>query len=605
MWNGAPFSSSSTFPQNPLSLDGTGSFSGLSIPSNTAIAPAGSQWAVTVCPAATVQTCFTKLLTISGTTQSISSQIVPPSVVVNLTVPLLGARAYTDAEITGAAAGTSYLNVTDNTLHLCIQSGFPPCTWHSIVSSTALIFAENYPNVQAAMNACPTNGCTVIASSPAVNMTLGSLDPGAKTITLILGPYTYSLLQLTLRTGLHVIGASSSPGVGGTPPATILQSSSTTTPMVVLGGTTAVLGVDISAMRFYCGAGNTNQIGLDIVAQLGGGLWYSYFRDIFLGGDGVHECAGNPAVFDGNIGGSTGNGLNQFVHFVDVRSFRATNGGPFLITGLNGQFSFEGAMEIDGPTPRDNNTVNLVINDGTETFRPPYSFTFNNLTSQLAWGASGRCIELAGVEGVSFVGTHLENCNGGFQLVKGTTYGNFGVVIEATSADTNTGIDGGSGYIVSMDGNSQVDWGPGNTVASTPDTFFAGTTTYLTHTGTLNSQTGAPYALPSAVSRVSFPVGWDCNSGSFKCAIVTTSGITAGARLSVTITWPTGAGTVPFPDNNYVPHCDVVDFVTAGTSQGATFERFSNVTATSIVATVFNPTGGTLTPNLVCTAHHT
>jgi hypothetical protein len=131
MWNGAPFSSSSTFPQNPLSLDGTGSFSGLSIPSNTAIAPAGSQWAVTVCPAATVPNCFTKLLTITGATQSISSQVVPPPVVVNLSVPLLGARAYADAEIVGGTPGIQYLNVTDNTIHVCVQAGFPPCTWVS------------------------------------------------------------------------------------------------------------------------------------------------------------------------------------------------------------------------------------------------------------------------------------------------------------------------------------------------------------------------------------------------------------------------------------------------------------------------------------------
>jgi len=131
MWNGAPFSSSSTFPQNPLSLDSTGSFSGLSIPSNTAIAPSGSQWAVTVCPAATIPNCFTQLLTITGSTQNISSQVVPPAVVVNLSVPLLGARAYTDTEIVGGQPGIQYFNVTDNTIHVCIQTGFPPCTWDS------------------------------------------------------------------------------------------------------------------------------------------------------------------------------------------------------------------------------------------------------------------------------------------------------------------------------------------------------------------------------------------------------------------------------------------------------------------------------------------
>lgn len=128
-WNGAPFDKSTTIPANPLSLNGAGSFSGVSVPSNTAIAPGGSTWTVTVCPAATVPNCFSQNLTISGATQSITSQIVPPPVVVNFSVPLLGARAYADAEVVGAPPGTFYFNVTDNLIHVCIQSGFPPCTW--------------------------------------------------------------------------------------------------------------------------------------------------------------------------------------------------------------------------------------------------------------------------------------------------------------------------------------------------------------------------------------------------------------------------------------------------------------------------------------------
>jgi hypothetical protein len=129
IWNGAPFSSSSTFPSSPLQLNGSGAFSGLSIPSNTSIAPANSTWTVTVCPAATVANCYTKNLTITGGTQDISSQVIPPAVVVNLSVPLIGALAYTDNEVQGAPPGTDYFNVTDNRLHVCLFAGFPPCSW--------------------------------------------------------------------------------------------------------------------------------------------------------------------------------------------------------------------------------------------------------------------------------------------------------------------------------------------------------------------------------------------------------------------------------------------------------------------------------------------
>jgi hypothetical protein len=127
-WNGSPFDKSTTIPAAPLSLDGSGSFSGVSVPSNNFINPSGSTWTVQVCPAATTP-CFSQNLTITGATQSVSAQIIPPAVNLNLAVPLLGSRAYADSEISGALPGTQYFNVTDNKIHVCLQTGFPPCTW--------------------------------------------------------------------------------------------------------------------------------------------------------------------------------------------------------------------------------------------------------------------------------------------------------------------------------------------------------------------------------------------------------------------------------------------------------------------------------------------
>jgi hypothetical protein len=127
-WNGAPFDKNTTIPATPLPLDGTGSFSGVSVPSNNFINPSGSTWTVQVCPAATTP-CFSQNLTITGATANISAQIVPPAVNLNLTVPFLGARAYTDSEVFGALPGTLYFNLTDNRIHVCLQTGFPPCTW--------------------------------------------------------------------------------------------------------------------------------------------------------------------------------------------------------------------------------------------------------------------------------------------------------------------------------------------------------------------------------------------------------------------------------------------------------------------------------------------
>jgi hypothetical protein len=182
MWNGAPFSSSTTIPSNPLTLDGTGSFSGLSIPSNTAIAPAGSQWAVTVCPAATVPSCYTQLLTISGSTLNISSQVVPPPVVVNFSVPLIGARAYTDAEVVGASPGVSYFNVTDETLHVCLQTGFPPCTWTSIPNASSTV-----PVTTLNVNITPVTVTGTTSTTPSLmtyTFAAGSLNAVGKSVRI-------------------------------------------------------------------------------------------------------------------------------------------------------------------------------------------------------------------------------------------------------------------------------------------------------------------------------------------------------------------------------------------------------------------------------------
>jgi hypothetical protein len=132
---GVPFDKNTTVPSAPLPLDGTGSFSALAVPDNATITPSGSTFNVTVCPAATTP-CLTKSLTITGATLNISAQIVPPAINLNLTVPFLGARAYTDAEVSGAAPGTLYFNNTDNRIHVCLLAGFPPCTWFPLNSGS-------------------------------------------------------------------------------------------------------------------------------------------------------------------------------------------------------------------------------------------------------------------------------------------------------------------------------------------------------------------------------------------------------------------------------------------------------------------------------------
>jgi hypothetical protein len=135
-WNGAPFSSSQTFSGN---LSGSGAFS-TSIPSSTSITPSGSAWVTQVCPAAS-SPCYQIALTITGTTQSISGQVIPPAVQVSLAGPPNGATAYTDSEIVGAKTGSFYFNLNDSSIHTC--TGFPPCTWAAVSSASSILASNN------------------------------------------------------------------------------------------------------------------------------------------------------------------------------------------------------------------------------------------------------------------------------------------------------------------------------------------------------------------------------------------------------------------------------------------------------------------------------
>jgi hypothetical protein len=123
--NGAPFDPGTTFAG---SLNSSGAFSGVSVPSSNFITPVGTAWFITVCPAAT-SACYTKTLPITGATMDLSSLVVPPA----LGVPANQynqAAAYQDSEIKGPYLGFTYYNLLDMTLHVC--TGSTACTWVSV-----------------------------------------------------------------------------------------------------------------------------------------------------------------------------------------------------------------------------------------------------------------------------------------------------------------------------------------------------------------------------------------------------------------------------------------------------------------------------------------
>lgn len=121
-WTGGAFNPNAIISG---SLDGAGSLTNISVPSSTAIAPAGSKWRFQVCPAGT-GSCYSTVLVITGGSQSISSSVIPPAIRVSPT----GASptvAYADTEIIGNAEGSSYFNFVSGALRV-----FHLGTWTSI-----------------------------------------------------------------------------------------------------------------------------------------------------------------------------------------------------------------------------------------------------------------------------------------------------------------------------------------------------------------------------------------------------------------------------------------------------------------------------------------
>jgi len=107
-------------------LGGSGTYS-VSVPTNSAITPGGSQWTIKVCSLATFPCYTTTPATITGATQTIN--VTPPAISINL-VANPTASAYVDGEISGAILGSTYFNLTSSLQRLCTALTSGACsTW--------------------------------------------------------------------------------------------------------------------------------------------------------------------------------------------------------------------------------------------------------------------------------------------------------------------------------------------------------------------------------------------------------------------------------------------------------------------------------------------
>ena len=154
--------------------------------------------------------------------------------------------------------------------------------WAQSVNNSAILYADQYTSFsyqQMVNNACPTAGCTIYATSPNASLSLGTIDPGAKVITIYLGPFTYNVDHIILRKGLRIIG------MGASDAGTILQSVNTSNfPIFSLPqlNNTPATDVLLYGLRMKGANGNTSQSGIwaDCSALSNAGLWHSSFEDL-------------------------------------------------------------------------------------------------------------------------------------------------------------------------------------------------------------------------------------------------------------------------------------------------------------------------------------
>ena len=374
--------------------------------------------------------------------------------------------------------------ISDDGTNVRISENFIPGITDSVrlyANSTACAGADAAAKIQACINLLPATGGIVDAWGLTDSGGTGSvtIDPGTKAVTLLLGPTTYNVSQIRLRSSFHIYGS----GSGGLSQQTILKSSASTTDMFVLGGTSPASGVILDGFRAYGASGSsgaTNQSFLGIVAQTnGGGLWSSTIRDLnvlgFCGSGGTHGII----RLDGTAGGSPP-AINQFNTFSHVESYRPVNCGPVVeMAGFNGQIRFSDS-HLDSNSGVTTGTNVTIADTSASLF--PFNIYFDNVTIQ--GGAIG--VNAAGCNMCSFNQMHHEAETGAY-LVPASSGANANLQITNSQFNSNVGTGGYIVNVVASATNASV-YFAGNNFGS-PTAVFSGNTAAITSIGNTGGTT--------------------------------------------------------------------------------------------------------------------
>jgi len=332
-------------------------------------------------------------------------------------------------------------------------------------------FAENFTDVQAAINDMSSSGGVVYAVDPSVNLALGTLDVGSDTkpITLILGPYAFTADHIVMRANFRIIGTGP---INVTNSGTRITSiGANTQPLIVnaTSGFIAVYGAGIENMTLIGLSANTSQKGLffDVSANTTLSVidHFRLSRVAFSGFKGINMH------FKGSINVSTTACFVQFFCLEHVTAVRPSSGAEALrCEGAVGQFDYY-SCQFDGNAKGDGNNIYIGGTSNSDvTF--PYSHNFFGLTSQ----SSGTCFTGDGFLDVNFYGSHHENLNGVYLLQSSFTNSRNNQCNFSGGYFANAGINAGNGYILkSTTSNTFGAILEKSSIASVPDKLVIGT----------------------------------------------------------------------------------------------------------------------------------
>jgi hypothetical protein len=310
-----------------------------------------------------------------------------------------------------------------------------------------ILFADRFPGgVPEAMQACPGDGCIIYAGSSKVNRHLGTIDPGTKAVTIYLGPYVYTVKQITLRKAMKIIGMGAAGGTLGSATCTdalpcngtSLQSVNGNAPVFVIPqmNNMPASNVYLSGFRVLGSVGNTSEDAffLDASSFVNYGLWNSIFEDIGIigfSGIGLH-LRGRTNDFASD---------HQWLLFNNVVVERNSGGGNGLrLEGSVFELRFRNC-QFDGQGLGDGTNV-YIGGYGGGLSGVPTSIVFEGLVSQRA----DTAVQIDGGINILFYGSHHEGLLNGYNVTNNTGIGLFGLSIMDSYFAGNVGNNNGAGY---------------------------------------------------------------------------------------------------------------------------------------------------------------